>query len=152
VATRVTVALPGGTAAPRPAGSAGECDRADPLNWGDPGGSGPCADHYPVIHVSGSLTLAGGSTGQGVLLVDGSLRVEAGARFVGIVIVADDITVVGADAALVGAAFALDADRAGGTRVTNGGAIRRASCAVRRAVLGTSRVARVPVRWWSELR
>lgn len=152
VVPRVSVALPGGAAAPRPAGSAGECDRADPLNWGDPGGSGPCADHYPVIHVSGSLTLVGGSTGQGVLLVDGSLRVEAGARFVGIVIVADDITVVGAGAELVGAAFALDADRTGATRVTDGGAIRRARCAVRRAVFGTSRVARVPVRWWSELR
>ena len=152
VAPRVTAVLPGGTAAPRPAGGAGECDRADPLNWGDPGGSGPCADYYPVVHVSGSLTLVGGSAGQGVLLVDGSLRVEAGARFVGIVIAADDITVDGAGAELVGAVFALDADRTGGTRVTNDGAIRRAGCAVRRAVLGTSRVARVPVRWWSELR
>jgi hypothetical protein len=152
VATRVTVALPGGTAAPRPAGSAGECDRADPLNWGDPGGSGPCADHYPVVHVSGSLILASGSTGQGVLLVDGSLRVEAGARFLGLVIVGDDITVVGAGAELVGAAFTLDADRTGGTRVTSGGAIRRDGCAVRRAELGTSRVARVPMRWWAELR
>jgi hypothetical protein len=152
IAPRATVTLPGGIAQPRPAGSGGECDGADPLNWGDPGGSGPCADHYPVIHVSGSLVLAGGSAGQGVLLVDGSLRVESGARFVGLVIVGDDITVVGAGAELVGAAFALDADRAGGTRVASGGAIRGDGCAVRRAVLGTSRVARVPMRWWSELR
>lgn len=152
VASRATVALPGGTRAPRPVVSGGECDRGDPLNWGDPGGSSRCADHYPVIHVSGSLTLAAGSVGQGVLVVDGSLRIEAGARFVGVVIVADDIAVTGAGAELLGAAFALDADRIGGTRVEDGGVIRRSSCALRRAVLGTSRVARVPLRWWSELR
>jgi hypothetical protein len=149
---RASIALLGGTVAPRPVVNAVECDRTDPLNWGDPSGGGPCADHYAFIHVRGSLVLGAGSVGQGILLVDGSLRVEAGARFVGVVIVGDDIVVTGVGAELTGVTFALDADSTAGTRVADGGAIRRAGCAARRAVLATSRLTRTPVRWWAELR
>jgi hypothetical protein len=152
LAARAPIELLGGTLAPRPVVDAVACDRTDPLNWGDPGGRGPCADHYAFIHVRGSLVLGAGSVGQGILVVDGSLRMETGARFAGVVIVGDDIVVTGVGAELAGVAFALDTDRAGGTRVAGGGAIRRAGCAARRAVLGTSRLTRTPVRWWAELR
>jgi type II secretory pathway pseudopilin PulG len=151
-AARASIDLAGGTLVPRPVANAGECDRTDALNWGDPSGAAPCGDHYPLVHVRGSAVLGTGSVGQGILLVDGSLRVEAGARFAGVVIAADDIAVIGVGAEIVGAAFALDADRAGGSRVAEGGAVRRRACVVRRAVLGTSRLRRTPLRWWAELR
>jgi len=149
---RATVVLDGGALAPRPSTVGTECDRTDPLNWGDPLTAGACADHVPVIRVRGSATLAAGSTGQGVLLVDGDLRVDAGARFAGVVLAAGDIEVTGPGAEIVGLARAGDADAAAGSRVAAGGAIRFASCAVRRAALGASRVARTPGRWWAELR
>jgi len=152
LADRASIDLPGGTLAPRPSVRASQCDRADPLNWGDPGRAGACADYYALVHVRGSLVLAAGSVGQGILLVDGSLVVEAGARFVGVVIVGDDIVVAGTGAEIVGIAFAQDGDRAGGSRIADGGTIRFASCAVSRAVLGTSRLTRTPERWWVELR
>jgi hypothetical protein len=149
---RASITLDGGTLAPRPVVSAGECDRSDPLNWGDPTGASRCADWLPVIHVRGSASLAAGSVGQGTLIVDGSLSVEAGARFVGVVIVGDDVRVTGSGAELVGVVIAMDADRAGGSRVADGGVIRLGRCAARRAALGASRLVRTPVRWWAELR
>jgi hypothetical protein len=90
--------------------------------------------------------------GQGILIVSGPLRVEANARFEGIVIASGGIDVDGAGAEINGAAFAGAADGAGGTRVSNGGAIRLATCALRRALLGTARLERAPGRWWAELR
>jgi hypothetical protein len=149
---RVSIDVEGGTLSPRPVVTAGQCDRSDALNWGDPGGVTRCSDWYPVIHVRGSAVLAAGAVGQGVLIVDGSLRVEAGARFTGVVMVGDDVTVTGVGAEIVGAVFAADVDRLGGTRVADGGAIRFGRCAVSAALLGASRLARTPVRWWAELR
>jgi hypothetical protein len=152
LAARASIAIDGGTVVPTPTFAAGECNRADPLNWGDLSHTGPCGDHYPIVHVRGSAVLAPGAVGQGILIVDGSLRVEANARFAGVVVVSDDIVVIGAGAEIRGVAFAGDADRAGGSRVADGGAIRLTSCAVRRAMLGTARLTRTPEWWWTELR
>jgi hypothetical protein len=152
-----SVELPGGSYTPRPSATNEDCDRSDPLNWGDPASSSPCTDWFPLIHVPGDLVLGPGSIGQGILVVDGSLRLEAGARFSGIVIVRGDIQVSGAGAEIVGAAFAglpanATVSRVTVSRVTDGGAIRFASCAARRALVGTARLARTPGRWWTELR
>jgi type II secretory pathway pseudopilin PulG len=148
---RASIVLPGGDVVPRPSTAGGACDVGDPLNWGDPSG-GACADRFPVIRITGDASLGTGATGQGVLLVDGSLRVTAGAHFDGVVIAANDIDVVGPDARITGAAIALDRDRAGASRVADGGLIRFARCAGRRAQLGAARLERTPGRWWAELR
>lgn len=152
LATRATTTLPGGTFVPRPSARGDACDRQDVLNWGSPLGVGPCTNWFPVVHVRGAAVLAAGSVGQGILIVSGRLRVEANARFEGIVIASGGIDVDGAGAEINGAAFAGDADSAGGARVSNGGAIRLATCALRRALLGTARLERAPGRWWAELR
>ena len=152
IADRATIDIAGGILTPKPSVVDGDCNAADPLNWGDPSGASPCADRYAIIHVRGNATLASGSTGQGILIVDGSIRVEATARFVGVVFASAAIEVTGPGAEIVGAAFARNADRSRASGVSDGGAIRFASCAVRRAILGTARVMRTPVRWWVELR
>ena len=149
---RASIELAGGSLTTRPVVTDGVCDRSSALNWGDPTGASACADWFPIIHVRGDVALTAGSVGQGILIVEGALRFDAGARFVGSVIVSDDITVDGPGAEIVGVALAGDADRAGESRVANGGAIRFSSCAVRRSVLGSARLARTPVRWWVELR
>ena len=152
LAKRSALELPGGSYTPRPSATNNDCDRGDALNWGDPASSSPCANWFPVIHVLGSVVLAPGSVGQGILVVDGSLRLEAGARFAGVVVAGGDIQVTGVGAEIVGAAFAGAAETATVSRVTDGGAIRFASCAIRRAVTGGARLARTPGRWWTELR
>jgi len=148
---RASITLVGGQLSPRPTASGQACVRDDALNWGDPGG-GPCGDHYPVIRIRGDAVLAAGSVGQGILLVEGSVRLEAAARFAGVVIAANDIVVAGAGAELLGVAFARDIDGVPGSRVEDGGAIRFASCVARRAMMGAARLTRTPVRWWAELR
>lgn len=152
LAARATIDIAGGTLAPKPSVVDGECDSADPLNWGDPDGASPCADRYPIIHVVGSTTLASASTGQGILIVDGNVRVDGNARFVGVVIASGAIEVTGPGAEIVGAAFVGNPDGSAVSRVSNGGAIRFGSCAVRRAMVGSARLTRTPIRWWVELR
>ena len=137
---------------PRPMSGDASCDFADPLNWGDPDGSSPCSGWLPVIHVRGSVVLAAGSVGQGILVVDGSVRVEGGARFVGVVIARGDITVTGLGAAIAGAVFAAPASAGTPSRITDGGSIRFEPCAVQRASMITARLVRTPDRWWVELR
>jgi hypothetical protein len=152
LAPRATVELAGGSLSPRPSVDNGACGRADPLNWGDPSGLSVCADYYPVIHVRGDATLGAGSRGQGILLVDGSLRVEADARFAGIVRVSGDVAVIGPGAEIAGAAFVDDGGGLGTSLVADRGAVRFSRCAVHRAALGSARLVRTRVRWWTELR
>jgi hypothetical protein len=104
---------------PRPTFGDASCDLADPLNWGDPGGSSPCADWLPLIHVRGSVVMAAGSVGQGILVADGSVRVEGGSRFVGVVVARGDVTVSGFGAEIAGVVFAAPANGAV-SRITNG--------------------------------
>jgi len=151
-AERATATLPGGDLDVGPVVAGARCVRTDPLNWGDPSGAGACADHFPVIRITGNATLVAGSAGQGILLVDGSLRVAPGARFEGIVLARNDVVVDGADAAIAGIAIALDADGIDGSVVRNGGTIRFASRVVCRSLLGAARLTRTPDRWWTELR
>ena len=151
LARRAAFVLPGGTFAPRPSVAGDACDVQDPLNWGDPAG-GVCGNLFRIVHVRGDAVLGAGSVAQGVLLVDGALRVEPGARFVGVVVAANDIEVVGIGASITGAAFAMDADRAGESLVADGAEVRFSSCAVRRTELGIAHLVRTPGRWWAELR
>lgn len=65
----------------------GKCDTSHPRNWGDPQSPGaPCANYYPIIYVSGNLTVNTG-VGQGLLLVEGDLMAQGKFEFWGIVIV-----------------------------------------------------------------
>lgn len=148
---RSDVVLASGAYAPRPVVVAGKCDARDPLNWGDPAG-GACGTHYVVIHITGDATLRPGSVGQGILVVDGTLRLEAGAHFDGVVMAGNDIDVAGADARITGAAVAHDRDGADASRVSDGATILFNRCTVHRAQLGVARLERTPGRWWAELR
>jgi len=149
---RASIELLAGTFVARPSWSGTDCSTSDPLNWGDPSRASPCADWLPIIHVRGGAVLGAGSVGQGILIVDGALRVESGARFIGVVYTSGAIDVSGLGAEIVGVAFAESDRGASVSRVVGGGAVRVASCAVRRAVLGSARLARTPERWWVELR
>ena len=152
VVAPASISLAAGAYVPRPSITNDDCNRTDALNWGDPSGGSRCADYFPLIHVSGDITLGPGAVGQGVLIADGSVRLEAGARFVGVVIAQNDIAVIGPGAVIDGVAFALDVDRADGARVADGGAITFNRCAVRRAEMGVARLVRTRERWWVELR
>jgi len=111
----------------------GTCDANAPANFGDPlrvlGPSSPCAALFPVVHAEGDLRLSGGA-GQGMLVVDGSLTLLAGARFTGVLLVrgsarfedgarldgivlADRVSLAGASEIRYSACAVEDASRAG---------------------------------------
>jgi hypothetical protein len=90
---RATLVLPRGAYSTSPATVGTSCDLQLSTNWGDPGGVGPCTRYFPAIRVDGDLTIEGG-VGQGMLLVNGDLRVTSPFTFHGVMIVkgAVDIT------------------------------------------------------------
>lgn len=148
----VTLA-PGAVVTPAPRVAGGACDRAAPDNWGAPGGGGPCAAYAPLIWARGDLELRGGD-GQGVLLVDGDLTLSAGARFVGVILVHDDVVSQGLGGTVLGAVLAEDANVAPGDHSLLDGAshIQRSRCAIDRALERSARLVRVRDRWWAPLR
>ncbi len=65
---------------PSPSVTGPNCNTGLLDNWGDPlDPSAPCGDYFPIIHIQGDVEFTGvGSVGQGILLVDGDLRVGGG--------------------------------------------------------------------------
>ena len=71
-----------------PALSGGTCNTSVRTNWGSPSDpAGPCGQYFPIIHITGTGAAISGQEGQGVLLVDGSLDVQGGFQFFGVVII-----------------------------------------------------------------
>ena len=88
LAARATITHPGGNINTNPSFNAdGSCNTIDINNWGDPHNpASGCGNYFPIIHVTGSLTV-NGVQGQGILLVDGDLTVNGSWNFYGIVII-----------------------------------------------------------------
>lgn len=132
-----------GAPIPGPLAGPDGCRTASPDNWGDPGGSGPCAEHLPLIHAAGHLVMDGG-TGQGILVVDGNLELRAGARFYGPVLVRGRAIIH--DGALVHGTLV-----AGGGLTVEDGTVLYGVCPLWRAFTGARALdgAFRPVgRWW----
>jgi hypothetical protein len=128
----------------------GSCNSAVTANWGDGlNPSGACGGYYPVIHIASGVTINGGQ-GQGILLVDGDLKLSGGFTFFGIVITTGtfDATGNGGNGATVyGAVLAQNANIS--TNVVNGGAqIQYSSCVVQAALAGAATASPLNGRGW----
>src|SRR3989442_709746 len=87
-ASQIPLAREDYTTAAAPAVSGGTRTPAGPTNWGSPNHpAGPCGQYFPIIHITGTGAAVSGQEGQGVLLVDGSLDVQGGFQFFGVVII-----------------------------------------------------------------
>lgn len=79
----------GASAVPSPSlNGTGACDRADPLNWGEPLtglGFDDCFNYFPIIYAPGDFQLSNGR-GQGILLVRGDFSIRGSAAFYGLVV------------------------------------------------------------------
>ncbi len=114
----------------------GSCDTSPATNWGAPtDGANPCHSHFPVIHARGDLKLEGANLpSQGVLLVDGDLKIEDNLDFHGVMMVrgdGDEITLKGENYLNVYGAVVVGGD----VRFENATRVRYSSCLVRRAAL-----------------
>ncbi len=119
------------------------------INAGDPGGASSCAAYAPYIRVAGDL-LAPAGRGQGILRVDGDLRVAGGFRWTGLIVVQGDVELVGPDVAIDGL---LVAGVSGTSSHVVAGAVfvARSSCAVRRALMAASYVTPLTGAAWAGL-
>jgi hypothetical protein len=87
----------GGSITSRPVSVGTACTKSVPTNWGDGlNRSGPCGNHFPIVHIRGNqLTTINNVQGQGILLVDGDLRVQGMYDFFGVVIVRGSLSTLG---------------------------------------------------------
>jgi hypothetical protein len=118
-------------------------------SWGEPlrtGASQPCERYYPVIVAGGDLVVTDGR-GQGVLLVNGRLRIRGPFLFAGLILATGGIEVSGHDVRIYGAVLS------GGPAGVEGlaGELRRSSCALLRAREAAARPYIVPRRGWAEV-
>ena len=129
----------GSTLSLAPRDSAGSCP-VGPNAWGEPdrGSSGvaSCQRQWVVVHSAGPLTFTGGR-GQGVLVVDGDLRLTGDATFVGLVLARGNVRLEDR-ASLVGALVVAEAHGHPSPSVTLTGSasVTRSRCAVLASLLG----------------
>ena len=73
------------------------CDKSVITNWGDGiNHNAPCATHYPIVWIRGTgITSINNVQGQGILLVDGDLRVQGLYDYFGVVIIRGSLNTLG---------------------------------------------------------
>ncbi|HEU4631934.1 MAG TPA: pilus assembly PilX N-terminal domain-containing protein [Gemmatimonadaceae bacterium] len=154
------IQLPGGTLGSNilPVGTATSCT-ASPTNWGEPlrapsGGATPvagCYNRFPIIYSAGNLTINANGRGQGILLVNGDLKINGNFDFYGIIIARDDIERGTGTASIHGAVFSRDANVGDNSMWAGTQDIYYSKCAVESALRGSAILTRVAERHWTQL-
>jgi hypothetical protein len=153
LAAMATIQLSGGTYKTDPTYINGVCNKTDQTNWGDGfNPAGACGNYFPIVHVSGDVTL-NGDQGQGILLVDGDLSVQGTYNYYGIVIVKGSIKTAGgqpADAHFWGAVMAQNVDLELNS-LSGNATLNYSKCAIIQALNMTGVIAPDRSRSWSLL-
>lgn len=154
------IRLPGGTYGSdiEPTVQDGTCWTSNPsvMNWGEPfrgtGSVVPCQQYFPIVYVDGTLTLNGRGRGQGILLVNGDLRITGTFDWVGMVIVRDDINKGTGTATITGALMARNAILGDSASIWAGNQkVAYSKCAVESALRGSAILVRARERAWAQL-
>jgi hypothetical protein len=114
----------------------GRCDYGDRTNWGSPLlPNHACKDFFPIIHVEGSLHMNAQGSGQGILLVDGDLKLNGGYEFYGIVIVMGKLEGGNGGAKIYGGTFVRGgAELENPSQVQGNPVVNLSTCAIERAI------------------
>lgn len=153
--TNITL-LPGtyNSMGPSVTGSPPACDRTNTMNWGEPqrgaGSVAPCYDYFPVIYSPGELHVTGGR-GQGILLVNGDLRMQGGFEFTGIVLVRGQVITTANSSKVTGAILAENVDLGDVTSFTGTPVVAYSKCAVDAALNAVSRGVPFAARSWAQI-
>ena len=121
--------------------ASGSCNTGNRDNWGAPSDTANgCHLHFPVIHArstdgTGELRLTSNMSGQGILLVDGDLKIGGGFEFYGIVIVKGKMETGSGGAQIHGTVMVYTGGDIGDESIWTGTpTIQYSSCGVDRAV------------------
>jgi hypothetical protein len=128
--------------APTPSLTAGgACNTADRNNWGAPLDTlSPCFGYFPIIHLNNDgaeWTLNANGAGQGIIMVDGDLRVNGGFEFYGPILVRGTLTTTGSGGHFWGGTIAANI-RVEESTVLGDAELQYSSCALGRAIFGSS--------------
>jgi len=136
-----------------PTVSGGVCNTGDASNWGDPlhtnPALAPCQNYFPIVYAQGDLHISGGE-GQGILLVEGDLTVTGGMTFYGPVIVKGSLSSAGTGGHFYGGVMAANVDLSQNTLLGNG-VVQYSGCAISKALAGTATPTFAVGRSWAEL-
>lgn len=139
-----------------PAVTSGVCDRTVLTNWGDGlNRANPCGSYFPIIHITGSTssTTLNGVQGQGILLVDGDLRIQGSYEFFGVVIVRGRLSTAGGGTSVAhiwGATMAGNVDLEVNS-LSGNATLNYSKCAIIQALEWTGLVALMRSRSWVQL-
>lgn len=121
----------------------GVCVTDDPSNWGDGMNlNRPCSNFFPTIHIhgEGANTDINNFQGQGLLLVDGDLKIAGNFNFFGIIIAHGTVTLEGGGGGhptihggILAANTELNPD---GGEFSGQAEVHYSSCAIQRALAG----------------
>ncbi|HET7459553.1 MAG TPA: hypothetical protein VFJ74_18015 [Gemmatimonadaceae bacterium] len=145
------------------------CDTRDIANWGQIDHTvttldkfAPCKSYYPILYAPADLYINNG-TGQGILLVEGSLHLGGNFTFDGLIIVHNDLQKGNGTVELHGSVMVQDykiecsVRNAGsgncndGTDVSGTFDLRYSKCAVQNALRGSAVLVPVKQRAWAQL-
>lgn len=145
-----TLSLGPGNWMPEPVARGDECSTTRAANWGDPQNpGGPCGSYFPVVYISGDAALSGG-WGQGLLLVDGYLKLQGGVEFYGAVLVKGGLEFTGSGGTITGGAVVMGQGEEI-NRLVAPARIAYSSCAVERALMAAAGPEILPGRGWLNL-
>lgn len=131
------------------AGTPATCRTGDLTNWGDPlNPSSACGNYFPIVYAPGDVRLSGG-WGQGILLVAGDLEISGGTEFYGPVIVLGHIRSTGTGGHIFGGLMAENADFEVNL-ISGNSVVNYSSCAISRALQGSSRAKAIRERSWAQ--
>jgi hypothetical protein len=150
LASQAVIVGPGGVWATSPVASDWHCDVSVVTNWGGPDLRSACDTYFPIIRVTGDLSLLSGQ-GQGILLVEGDLEVQGDYSFWGLVLVQGRLRTVKSPATLrVWGAIVV-----GGVTAETGSlgsvAIQYSKCLISRVLQSSGRLVPLSSRAWRQL-
>ncbi len=139
-----------------PTDSSGQCRYSDRNNWGEPfrgtAAIASCVNYYPIVYVEGNLDLQHSARGQGILLVNGNLKIRGTFDWAGLIIVRDDVDRGNGTANITGAIMARNVNLANGGSIWSGNqTVRYSKCAVESALRGSAILVRARDRSWTQL-
>lgn len=142
------------TVGPAPVWSNNVCNTTVLSNWGSGDPSNACFNYFPIIYAAGDLRISSSGEGQGILLVEGDLDISGGFTFYGVAVVRGTIKMTGTGGHINGTTIVYGGGNIDSNNSTRGNSLLQySSCAIERAVLGSSLSRAVPIfnRSWMDI-
>jgi hypothetical protein len=138
-------------------GTPQRCNISDMNNWGEPRRAPDvyiekCINYFPIIYASGSqLKLAAGARGQGLLLVEGDIEIVGNFEFAGMIVAKGGMKMAGTGNKITGALLAQTVNLDDANEIAGNTTLQFSSCALDKAIKGSAKAEPLSYRSWMQL-